>query len=107
MMTSKCLFFSSIARIRHVTTVVIELRSKESGIVASRVERLYDDVVEFHAALGARAGALGFAPPGITTSDAFFSGAPYCVLRPRNPIGQLLTLFRDAHSPHTPRFHLA
>ena len=32
MMTSKCLFFSSAARIRHATTVAIELRSKGSGI---------------------------------------------------------------------------
>ena len=60
-MPSISLIFLSIARMRHVTTVVIELRSKESGIVASSVERVYDDVVGFHTALDAD--ALGFVPP--------------------------------------------
>ena len=94
-MTSINLFFLSIARMRHVTTVVIELRSKESGIVASSVEHMYDDVVKFHAVLSAAADALGFAPPPINTSDVFFASLRTASTKPHL---RLLALFRDAHS---------
>jgi hypothetical protein len=90
-MPSISLIFLSIARIRHVTTVVIELRSKESGIVASSVERVYDDVVKFHAVLSAAADALGFAPPPINTSDAFFASLRTASTKPHLTVTRLVS----------------
>ena len=103
-MPSISLIFLSIARIRHVTTVVIELRSKESGIVASSVERVYDDVVKFHAVLSAAADALGFAPPPINTSKAFLASLRTASTKPHLTVTRLVS---RRTQPHTPRFHLA
>ena len=108
-MPSISLIFLSIARMRHVTTVVIELRSKESGIVASSVERVYDDVVGFHTALDAD--ALGFVPPPFETPDVFFASIRTASTKPHLTVTRLVSrrtqpsyaALSSRSNPRTPR----